>query len=89
LNEQTVLFNGVAALFTISIFLISLFWHRRRILKEKLRVTKDLVTPAAFTGKFEISEELWRQVEEKYFEDQREPSAQLFLLKSFERLYEL
>ena len=52
-------------------------------------MTKDLVRPSAFTGKFEISEELWRKVQEKYALDQAEPSAQLFLAKSFEKFYEL
>ena len=52
-------------------------------------MTKDLVRPSAFTGKFEISEELWRKVQEKYALDQSEPSAQLFLTKSFEIFYEL
>jgi hypothetical protein len=52
-------------------------------------MTKDLVRPSAFTGKFEISEELWRKIQEKYALDQSEPSAQLFLTKSVEKFYEL
>lgn len=58
-------------------------------MRAKLRITKDLVRPSAFTGKFEISEELWKKVKEKYALDQSEPSAQLFLAKSFEKFYEL
>jgi len=33
-------------------------------------MTKDLVRPSAFTGKFEISEELWRNVQGKYLLEQ-------------------
>ena len=49
----------------------------------------DLVQPAVFTGKFEISEDLWNQICDKYKRDQTEPSAQLYLIKSIEKLFEV
>lgn len=83
-NKKIAFFNSAVAYFVIALFLISLFIHRRNLHKEKLRVTKDLVRPSAFTAKFEISEELWEEVCEKYSIDQSEPSAQILLIKSVE-----
>jgi hypothetical protein len=74
-NNKIAFFNSAVAYFVIALFLISLFIHRRNLHKEKLRVTKDLVRPSAFTTKFEISEELWAKVKERYSLDESEPSA--------------
>jgi hypothetical protein len=65
-NKKIAFFNSGVAYFVIALFLISLFIHRRKLQKEKLRMTKDLVRPSAFTAKFEISEELWHQIQEKH-----------------------
>ena len=38
------------------LFLVTLYLHRNGVLRSKKSMMKDLVLPAAFTGKFTISE---------------------------------
>jgi len=46
----------VVGLINIILFLGSLYLHRNGVLRSKMVMMKDLVVPAAFTGKWTIPE---------------------------------
>ena len=50
---------------------------------------KDLVLPAAFTGKFTITEQLWNKLKDIWRNDSMEVSPQILLIKSLEDYFEL
>ena len=59
------------------------------MLRSKKSMMKDLVLPAAFTGKFTITETLWNKIKEKWKTDSLEVSPQVHLIKSLENYFEL
>lgn len=88
-NRKVAFFNSVIAVLNAAIFLVALYLYQRYLKESKFRITKDLVYPAAFTGKFILSEQLWYQVLQRYRIQPTWVSPQIMLIKCIEQFYEL
>ena len=73
-NKWLFAINSGIALIASFIFLVAFYVHFREVSKDKNRVCKDLVYPAAFTVQTTIPNSLWRRVLEYHQLHKKYPS---------------